>query len=168
MKRILIGLIFVSLFIVTVCTAQPYRGGGSYLERGGTDVPELTVRGVFTQTSGTVVFSGGNVGMGTSEPSARLDVIGDVEISGTVTAGTWQGTDIGENYIDWAVTTNNISASTTVDFSSGSSFLVPDETADPCNAGREGALFYNDTNNIFCFCNGTDDVRMDDTLTGCF
>lgn len=47
--------------------------------------------------------------------------------------------------------------------------IVPDKvTADPCTAGQEGALFYNDTSNYWCGCNGTDDVKLTDNTTACF
>lgn len=47
--------------------------------------------------------------------------------------------------------------------------IVPDKvTADPCTAGQEGAVFYNDTSNYWCGCNGTDDVKLTDNTTACF
>ena len=48
--------------------------------------------------------------------------------------------------------------------------IIPTKvTADPCTAGApEGGIFYNDTSNYFCFCNGTDDVKMSDGSTACF
>ena len=43
-------------------------------------------------------------------------------------------------------------------------------TADPCGGADfpEGTMFYNDTANLYCFCDGTNDVRMNDPTTGCF
>lgn len=43
-------------------------------------------------------------------------------------------------------------------------------TADPCAATgyAVGALFYNSTSNYFCYCDGTNDVRMHDPATACF
>lgn len=42
-------------------------------------------------------------------------------------------------------------------------------TADPCGSGYpEGTLFYNDTSNYFCFCDGTNDVQMASTTQACF
>jgi hypothetical protein len=42
-------------------------------------------------------------------------------------------------------------------------------TADPCGTGYpEGTLFYNDTSNYFCYCNGSADVKMSDDTTACF
>ena len=47
--------------------------------------------------------------------------------------------------------------------------ITPDKvTADPCSAGQEGAIFYNDTSNYWCGCNGTDDVKLTDNTTACF
>jgi hypothetical protein len=42
-------------------------------------------------------------------------------------------------------------------------------TADPCGTNYpEGALFYNDTSNYFCYCDGTNDVKMHDPSSACF
>ena len=41
-------------------------------------------------------------------------------------------------------------------------------TADPCGTFPEGSIFYNDTSNYMCYCNGTDDVKMSDDTTACF
>lgn len=41
-------------------------------------------------------------------------------------------------------------------------------TSDPCSSKPEGYVFYNDTSNYFCFCNGSDDVQMHSPATACF
>jgi hypothetical protein len=41
-------------------------------------------------------------------------------------------------------------------------------TADPCGTFPEGTLFYNDTSNYFCYCDGTNDVQMHSPATACF
>ena len=43
-------------------------------------------------------------------------------------------------------------------------------TADPCGAGYpEGVLFYNDTSDYYCFCDGAgDDLKMHDPTAACF
>ncbi|HBA72328.1 MAG TPA: hypothetical protein DCZ63_09115 [Geobacter sp.] len=41
-------------------------------------------------------------------------------------------------------------------------------TSDPCPTIGEGSIFYNDTGNYMCYCNGTDDVKMSDDSTACF
>lgn len=48
--------------------------------------------------------------------------------------------------------------------------IVPDKvTADPCSAGTpEGGAFYNDTSNYWCYCDGTNDVKMNDPGVACF
>jgi hypothetical protein len=53
-------------------------------------------------------------------------------------------------------------------FSTG---LVPNKvTSDPCAGGgyAEGAIFYNDTSNYWCGCDGTNDVKLSDTTAACF
>ena len=42
------------------------------------------------------------------------------------------------------------------------------ETADPCATLGEGAIFYNTTSNFMCYCDGTDDLKMNDNSTACF
>ena len=47
--------------------------------------------------------------------------------------------------------------------------LVSKVTGDPCASGEpEGSIFYNDTSNYMCFCDGTNDVQMHDPTTACF
>lgn len=44
-------------------------------------------------------------------------------------------------------------------------------TADPCgdaSAFPEGSMFYNDTSNYYCYCDGTNDVQMHSPATACF
>ncbi len=47
--------------------------------------------------------------------------------------------------------------------------LIPQRlTADPCTAGLVAGIFYNDTSNYMCFCDGTNDVQMHSPATACF
>lgn len=47
--------------------------------------------------------------------------------------------------------------------------LLKRVTADPCTSGApEGALFWNDTANELCVCDGTNDIRVKDFTTACF
>ena len=41
-------------------------------------------------------------------------------------------------------------------------------TADPCGSIGEGGIFWNDTSNYFCYCDGTNDLKMNDNSTACF
>jgi len=44
-------------------------------------------------------------------------------------------------------------------------------TADPCGdtiGYPTGSMFYNGTSNYFCYCNGSNDVKMSDDSTACF
>ena len=42
-------------------------------------------------------------------------------------------------------------------------------TADPCGSGYpEGTIFYNDTGNYMCYCDGTNDVQLHSPATACF
>lgn len=41
--------------------------------------------------------------------------------------------------------------------------------ADPCGAGfPEGTIFYNDTSNYMCYCDGTNDVQVHNPAAACF
>ena len=41
-------------------------------------------------------------------------------------------------------------------------------TADPCGSLSEGAMFYNSTSHYFCYCDGTNDVKLHDPAAACF
>lgn len=46
--------------------------------------------------------------------------------------------------------------------------LPPAYTADPCSGGEpESGIFWNDTANVHCFCDGTNDLKISDS-TACF
>lgn len=42
------------------------------------------------------------------------------------------------------------------------------QTADPCGTFPEGTMFYNDTSNYMCYCDGTNDVQVHSPATACF
>ena len=46
--------------------------------------------------------------------------------------------------------------------------IAPKHTSDPCGTLAEGIMFYNDTSNYFCYCDGTNDVQMHSPATACF
>jgi hypothetical protein len=85
-------------------------------------------KGIYFSTNNIVrmfLTSGGNLGIGTTEPTSKLEVNGGI--------------------------------------------LSAKVTADPCGTGYpEGTLFYNDTSNYFCYCDGTNDVQMHDPSNACF
>jgi len=51
---------------------------------------------------------------------------------------------------------------------STSGLVLGGETTDVCSALGEGAIFYNSTGKFMCYCNGTDDLKMNDNSTACF
>ena len=90
------------------------------------------------------ILNNGNIGIAMSAPVAKLQIggTGNVGIGTTAPASVLQVV--------------------------GDVVIVPKKTADPCVAGNEGGVFYNDTSNYMCYCNGTNDVKMADDLTACF
>lgn len=74
-----------------------------------------------------------------------------------------------------SISDNDQVNSVTLDVSTGDLTLDDDsgligstETADPCGGMGEGSIFYNDTSNYYCYCDGTSDVQLHDPATACF
>ncbi len=136
------------------------------------------------------------VGIGTASPTTKLDVrsTGNGLAGGiTVTSSDY---DTSGSYVTMNKNTDNIafiqSTQTSGDddlslqpnggkvgigtLSPGSTLevdggITPDKvTADPCGGAdySEGSLFYNDTSNYYCYCDGTNDVQMHSPATACF
>lgn len=42
------------------------------------------------------------------------------------------------------------------------------KNSDPCGTLTEGTMFYNDTSNYMCYCDGTNDVQVHSPATACF
>lgn len=63
-------------------------------------------------------------------------------------------------------TVNTCIDALTIDGESGV-MLTKKITSDPCTAGLEGGIFYNDTGNFMCYCDGTNDLKISDN-TACF
>ena len=129
------------------------------------------------QTSATGAISprvtineNGNVGIGTHRPSARLETI---KSSVVTTAPLMMLSSSLSSKGDYMIvgSAGNVGIGTISPISKleVNGLIVPDKvTADPCTAGQEGAVFYNDTSNYWCGCNGTDDVKLTDNTTACF
>ena len=71
------------------------------------------------------------------------------------------GTDFAFN--DSIVSTGKITSGGAV-----SGVVLGGETSDPCGTLGEGAIFYNTTSNYMCYCDGTNDLKMNDNSTACF
>lgn len=95
---------------------------------------------------------------------------GDLILRGSAGTGTGDG---GEVVIQKcpagasSATLNSCSTGSTFDGETGL-FIPPKLTADPCTAGLEGGIFYNDTSNYMCYCDGTNDVQLHSPATACF
>lgn len=114
------------------------------------------------------IFSNNNSD-GNAEPTNSLHIETGNKTSGTgdsgdinLQTGTSSGGDRGDVTFDGEKT----------DVQSG--LLISSAgavTGDPCgdsNAFPEGTIFYNDTSNYFCYCDGTNDVQLHSPATACF
>lgn len=109
-----------------------------------------------------------NLGIGTINPLSRLSIIGSGVSVATSVSSTFAQTSAPSA---GSIFEGNVGIGTYSPVSKleVNGLIVPDKvSADPCTAGQEGAIFYNDTSNYWCGCNGTDDVKLTDNTTACF
>lgn len=115
-------------------------------------------------TSGT---EADGIGIGilfTQETGAVDEIIASIDAVATdVTGATEDGEIVFSTMTAGAAATEKlrIHDSGEVEFQKG---IVPDAvTADPCGSGfPEGAIFYDTTGNVLCFCDGTNDLKISD------
>ena len=84
-----------------------------------------------------------------------LNIVDNLDVTGS---GTFGGT--GTSTFSGIVNVNAGYTSAVV-FGTGA-------TVDPCETFSAGTIFYNTTSSFFCFCDGTNDLRMTDILVSCF
>ncbi len=84
---------------------------------------------------------------------------------GYATADTWTLVTGGAEGVRLA----EASSAVNVSISSGG-FNPKGVTADPCGGAgySTGSVFYNSTSNYWCGCDGTNDVKLEDTTAACF
>jgi hypothetical protein len=104
----------------------------------------------------------------------RFNFEGPVTISGALTT-SGAVTQSGDQTFSGAVTVSNTFTSTSSIVTSGpirntGATVVDKVTSDPCGTTgyEEGAIFYNDTANYMCFCDGTNAVNFKNYSVVCF
>ena len=119
--------------------------------------------------TGTILTSTSSISNTVNGDNITNDTIDDDSIDfGDVTCVDMTMTDCGAITTGSIVTLNGtLTVTGTADSGTGI-LLVPHFTSDPCNAAREGGIFWNDTSNELCYCDGTNDLRADDGTTACF
>lgn len=111
-------------------------------------------------SSGTGVDKAIEMSIGINDNQILLNPDGSVDMEAgdlNITAGSVHIT-AGKLTVAKTVTISGTGA--TIEFTTG-------ETADPCGGLNEGTLFYNTTANVFCFCDGTNDLKVADG-SACF
>lgn len=104
----------------------------------------------------------------------RFKFEGPVTISGALTT-SGAVTTSGAQTFSGDVTATGTFTSTSSIVTSGpirntGATIVDKVTSDPCSTTgyAEGAMFYNDTGNFPCYCNGTNDISFTNITTDCF
>jgi hypothetical protein len=146
----------VSSFIVTEVDPNHSVGGSS----------------LWTLNSGNVSRASGNVGVGTSAPSGKLDVEGgdvfigtgtlanasgseDLSVTGNIEAdGTFYGNGSGLTNIPTGAISNNAITVDKVDFASSNGINIPQVASAP-GSPTTGQMYYNTTDNKLYVYNGT-------------
>ncbi len=76
--------------------------GFSISDKGVSGISTSGIGGYFTSTSGYgLIVDNGNVGLGTTTPTSKLDVNGDVNISGMITQEAWQTPSLLNSWVNY-------------------------------------------------------------------
>jgi len=103
----------------------------------------------FTATAAVILGDGGD-NFSVASDGIDIDTSGNITNGGTIGSGAITSTG--------AITAGGATAG----------IVLGGETGDPCGTLGEGAIFYNTTGNFMCYCDGTDDLKMNDNSTACF
>jgi hypothetical protein len=99
--------------------------------------------------------------------------INDTHSAAITMTGAIIGVDAQVNTV-YAYTGTTVNFTSNINVNTGGTSAIKFGTAatsDPCVsnfANAAGVIFYNSTDNDFCFCDGTDDVKMSDVTVACF
>ena len=123
---------------------------GNLLIADGTDWESVTVGGDATIAKNGIITINSNA-------------IALTDLSDVNTATATSGNLLVADGTDW----ESVSIQDAVLSSSGA-FALEKKASDPCGSKPEGYVFYNDTSNYYCYCDGTNDVLIHNPLLACF
>jgi hypothetical protein len=101
-----------------------------------------------------------------SDSNINWDTVTSLTIDGTINATSFIATAVGTTTFSNSVSIGDML--TVANTMSGGSVKLTGKTSDPCLTLGEGSIFYNTTGNYFCYCDGTNDLKMNDNSTACF
>ena len=177
MRNILLSLLFIFMMVTPSYSANVTIGDltndgapttDDLLETendpsGTPDSRKVTIGNLFNAAT-DLNSSGEVIGGDADTVTTNANLTGPITSSGNVTAiasqtgtGTTFAMQIGATLVAPILTSVSV---TSIRFAGASSDL--------CAMLLEGSLFYNITDKFFCYCDGTNDLKMSDNSTACF
>ena len=107
-----------------------------------------SVGGHFTQTSSNIYYDSGKVGIGTDNPVNKLDVVGDVNITGKYKIGgnDLQYIDLSNLPEDFDTSLSNVVDGTTIKYTNGTLTVIGGGGGDSEWTISDNKIYYNDGN----------------------
>ncbi len=127
--------------------------------------------GIMSCITEPLLIAGTNTMAATLDMNSNvLDNVTNVNSTGLLTAtGVLVSVAVQTPAINNAAGTVTVSGQLDIDSGGTSGVLFgTGATADPCGTFAEGTIFYNTTGDYFCYCDGSDDLKMNDNSTACF